>query len=104
MSESCSSARACTAVGSYWSKSRLGLAPLAELWNGHRWTFQRPPDPAGAEETSLTAVSCHPAASCIAVGYYYSRSGTEPLAERWNGRHWAIQRIPHPGSRQDSLL
>ncbi len=102
-SESCQSARACTAVGYYFSKGARGLAPLAERWNGHRWTFQRPPDPAHALETFLTAVSCHPATSCEAVGYYFSASGIEPLAERWNGRRWAIQRIPHPSSG-DNLL
>ena len=78
--ESCSSARACIAVGQYYKKSAIGLAPLAEKWNGHHWTFQRPPDPAGAQETFLTSVSCHPAATCIAVGYYYSRAAAEPVA------------------------
>jgi len=101
---SCPSAHACSAVGEYYNKGASGLAPLAEQWNGHHWTIQRPPDPAGAEESFLTSVSCHPAPTCMAVGYYFNRSGEVPLAERWNGRRWAIQRTPSPPAAQLTVL
>lgn len=42
---------------------------------------------------SLAAVSCTSRSACTAVGS--TELGT--LAERWNGRRWAIQPVPSPG-------
>jgi hypothetical protein len=40
-----------------------------------------------------------------AGGDYYNRSGTQvTLAERWNGRTWAVQRTPNPPDGGASLL
>ena len=86
---SCSSAAACTAVGSTTSGA------LAERWNGKKWAVQTIPDPAGA---SLDSVSCSSATACTAVGdVMSSASGNHvTLAERWNGTTWVIQ--PTPGN------
>src|SRR6266536_3263714 len=73
---SCTSARACTAVGDN------GAGTLAERWNGRRWAVRATVP--GDED--LQAVSCTSARACTAVGF----SGIE----RWNGATWASQRSP----------
>jgi hypothetical protein len=90
---SCTSARACVAVGTEVT-SAGGILPLAERWNGHSWTLI-PPVPGGP----LAAVSCSSASACTAVG----GSGS-PLAERWNGSTWTIQPIaPLSGATATAL-
>jgi hypothetical protein len=66
---SCTSAVACTAVGS-------GAGPLAEAWNENRWAIEPTPSPKGA---SLNDLSCTSATACVAVG----SSGEATLAERF---------------------
>ena len=88
---SCSSATACTAVGSASS------GPLAERWNGMKWAVQPTPAATGA---ILDSVSCSSATACTAVGEVspsVNASGNHvTLAERWNGTTWVIQ--PTPGN------
>jgi hypothetical protein len=104
---SCSSPASCTAVGSASSRSGV-VVPLAEQWNGSRWTIQATPSRAGVPQSALTAVSCTSATACTAVGYS-GTSGTfgnsfVPVAERWNGTSWTVQstRVP-PGSLESVL-
>jgi hypothetical protein len=97
---SCVSARWCTAVGSYQDYQSGAQLPLAEHWNGSRWAIQTAANPAGAETTELSAVSCVSASACIAVG---STDGG-PLAERWNGKQWSIQTTPYPGNVESSTV
>jgi hypothetical protein len=46
----------------------------------------------------LEAVSCTSASACTATGVYDTSSDDTPvlMAERWNGKAWAIQKIPSP--------
>jgi hypothetical protein len=92
---SCTSSRACTAVGSYVNKHGAD-APLAERWNGHSWKVQLTPDPASHLGSGLTAVSCASATSCTAVGTYYTNNqgGDLALVEHWGGHHWRVQGTP----------
>src|SRR5215467_5097227 len=93
----CTSASACTAVGS--SITATGAArPVAERWNGTRWTIQTTPSPPRGGG-SLNGVSCTSASACTAVGA--SNAGT--LAERWNGTRWIIQDTPNPPQGGDVL-
>jgi hypothetical protein len=95
---SCTSARACTAVGFDYVPA-TGGGPLAERWNGSRWALQVTPNP-GPGGIPLAAVSCGSATSCTAVGYYdYGALGfsSTTLAEHWNGRRWAVQSLPPAG-------
>jgi hypothetical protein len=88
---SCSSATACTAVG-----SRNGRT-LAERWNGSTWAIQTTPTPSGATSSYVSGVSCASATECIAVGSYVNSAGTTvTLAERWDGSTWTIQTTPTP--------
>jgi hypothetical protein len=92
---SCTSSRFCVAVGGH------GNYVLAEAWNGSTWRLQSPPTVAKYGEV-LAGVSCVAANWCTAVGSYNTnkRGGVPanvPLAERWNGRRWSMQRPPGYG-------
>jgi hypothetical protein len=93
---SCSSARACTAVGGISSPDGRGRT-LAERWAGHGWLIQRTPNPTSTPDSTLVSVSCPSATACMAVGETNSSRGNRyvPFTERWNGRHWSIEPIPH---------
>lgn len=100
---SCVSRASCVAVGYHQG----GLAVLR--WNGRRWSMRSLPSPRGAT-AALSAVSCATPRDCEAVGWssYISPESdqTVVLAERWNGRRWAIQPsdfTPEPGGA-DSVL
>jgi hypothetical protein len=105
---SCISATSCTAVGTYYPQPTpgLGYQPLAEHWDGTRWTIQLTPIPAGAPQAQLYGVSCASATSCTAVGFYYVGAGGKsgPLGEHWNGTRWAIQPVPLPPLASDAQL
>ncbi len=94
-SVSCSSAVACTAVGSFEGSS--DLFSLAEAWNGTAWALETTPNAATTTGSVLDGVSCtSAAASCSAVGFFDSPAGALPLAEAWNGHVWTIQAITSP--------
>jgi hypothetical protein len=123
---SCTSGRACTAVGSsgplaVW----LGYSPgrpfapmaqrsgakatktttLAERWDGAHWRIEPTPNPAGSANSSLNGVACSSLRACTAVGSAVAGTTFAPLAERWNGTRWSIERTPRPtGSTNSELL
>jgi hypothetical protein len=90
---SCSSATACTALGHY-ADTNGNQVTLAEAWDGSSWTTRTTPNPSGATNSRLNAVSCTSATACIAVG----SSNGATLAERWDGSTWTIQTTPSSGS------
>ena len=69
------SSDACVAVGAQ------GLA-IAETWDGTSWKLQSVPARAGATSSALNGVSCTAAPRCVAVGWYYDGSTSQPLIER----------------------
>jgi len=87
---SCTSPRACTAVGS----SASGQFTLAERWDGSTWTTQQVPDVNLTGYTQLTAVSCSSASACMAAGTY--NGGISTIAESWNGAGWQLHLMPSP--------
>ncbi len=71
---SCTSPRACTAIGSPTG---------AERWNGSTWTVERTPS---IDEDLLGAVSCVSNTTCMAVGKQDDTTNIwRTLAERWKG-------------------
>ena len=101
---SCASATACTAVGSYTNSSGTQVT-LAERWNGTSWSVRATPNPADAQGSALSAVSCTSATACTAAGSYTDSAGNQlTLAERWNGTSWTIQATPDPAGPVDSFL
>jgi hypothetical protein len=95
---SCASGTSCMAVG--LSSGHGAQSTLAERWNGHDWVIQRTPNLSFYPNGELFAISCTSSASCMAVGYGMdNESGViyVPLAERWNGTIWTIERPPSHG-------
>ncbi len=98
---SCSSVRACAAVGYY---RRGQTFSMAERWNGKKWTIERTPNPSGATYSALAGVTCTTPRACTAVGSYQERSERFTLAERWNGTEWTVERTPNPSGATYSAL
>jgi hypothetical protein len=113
-SVSCTSRRACTAVGSYATGSAC-LNPmiqgsclnllLAERWNGRHWSIQPVPLPAGGTLSTLSGVSCPTTKVCVAVGSYFASYGKyATLVERWNGTKWRIESTPNVSASAHDYL
>jgi hypothetical protein len=98
---SCNSATSCTAVGYYYTGSRVSRG-LIESWNGTRWSLVPSPQPGGDDH--LYGVSCTSATACVAVGSYYntSRSLGETLIESWDGTRWSVVPSPNQVTSPDS--
>src|SRR5215469_10598820 len=94
----CTSTTTCIAAGAS-NPFAPSAKPLAERWNGSRWSIQATPNPpkGGGE---LNGVACTSASACTAAG----NSNTGNLAERWNGTSWSIQPTPNPGGAQFTFL
>lgn len=102
LSASCTTTKACTAVGFYVSDT-AGYRTLAERWNGSKWKLQTTADPTGGQFIKLFGVSCTSSSFCMAVGSYENSAGAIlDLAEKWDGSHWAIVSTPDPGGALDS--
>jgi hypothetical protein len=104
---SCAAPTACIAVGSTTDLAG-GTVPLAERWNGVRWSTQQTPRlPARRGYVSyLGGVSCTSRRLCVAVGYSGNSAGSSGmgLVERWNGVRWLVQRTPRPAGSTVSFL
>jgi hypothetical protein len=109
---SCTTAKACTAIGS--NTRDIGGAKEAVVlrWNGTEWQLEEAPDPteeleAGeGDEWELDGVSCLSSTYCVAVGAY-NNPGEDPvaLAEVWNGVGWALEPpVSRPGTEGNVLL
>ena len=104
LSVSCTSAKACMAVG-YYALGSLTTVTLVEMWNGAKWVVEPSSNPAGATFSYLAGVSCPQPTACAAAGYYSKGSGTkDTLLEAWNGAHWVIQPSPNPTGTTMSVL
>jgi hypothetical protein len=56
------------------------------------WVIVSSPNPSGAITSTLAAVSCSKAATCTAVGYYFTQPGSPvAFAEHFNGTAWSTQ-------------
>jgi hypothetical protein len=90
---SCTSPSACTAVGGRLVPPGTPGGTLAERWNGHTWSIQPTPNPAGHGVKLLNSVACTSRSSCMAVGNEFDPVTGESLgtlAELWNGHTWRI--------------
>jgi hypothetical protein len=82
---SCASPSACMAVGLIVTAAKgYPSYPLAERWNGRRWSITRAPQVLG----ELDSVSCVTADDCVAVGEL--TSGSASLIADWNGQGWSL--------------
>jgi hypothetical protein len=97
---SCTSAMHCMAVGYETDTYYHADLPVAEQWNGSRWSRVRTPAPGKIRALSsvLHGVSCPAADQCLAVGYHQRRSGAyATFTERWTGQGWVVQSSATPG-------
>lgn len=80
---SCVSNTVCTGVGMTFDS---GYKPLAEQWSAKTWTAQPTPVPVNAASSSLADVSCRSTTSCIAVGFFFPKTGAfaHALVERYS--------------------
>jgi hypothetical protein len=91
---SCISRTMCIAVGS----TALEI-PLAEQWNGTRWSATILPLPAAIKSAQLTAVSCSSATRCVAVGNAFTAAAAQtPLVESFNAGTWSRLAVHVHGS------
>jgi hypothetical protein len=101
---SCPTRHACVAVGTYRNAADVNL-PLAESWNGKKWSLLAPQMPPGGMSVTLGAISCTAATSCLAVGDYTNLANkTVALSERWNGTQWKLLSTPNPSGAVASVL
>jgi hypothetical protein len=83
----CPGVKDCIAVGN----DSNGF-PVAESWNGTKWTDVAVGLPKGSGGGGLQAVSCMSTKNCVAVGYAYTAAGPGvALAESWNGKAWTLR-------------
>lgn len=91
---SCTAPNACIAAGDFAGDRGLTKV-LAEKWNGTKWRMLPAQQPARSNGfAALNGISCTSPDACIAVGSSITRQGAEPLAERWNGAAWRIEKVP----------
>ncbi len=104
-SVSCASPASCMAVGSFADSTKVDppTSLLAESWNGQHWTIDAPPTPLKGTSATFSGVSCPTATFCEVVGEYADGSGNEaPLAERWDGSGWTVERAANPSYKYES--
>jgi hypothetical protein len=88
----------------------LGLLLLAPSAASAAWTVPPTPNVPGANDTSLNAVDCTAANSCMAVGNALFPAGfklptpSATVAERWDGTSWQIVPTPNPPGATFSTL
>jgi len=103
---SCADAFDCFAVGTTALSPRsTPIETLIERWHHRTWTVIPSPNPTGARNSQLAAVSCASVTSCFAVGQsaaVYNKM--MPLIEQWDGTHWSIATLPSmPGVSASAL-
>jgi hypothetical protein len=107
-SVSCASAPSCVAAGEFELGGIGRPATYVEQWNGTSWKIVKSADPTRSY-SALEGVSCRSATSCVAVGRYqkprsrFDFGPTMTLAERWDGKRWAIVPSPRPGVKVSDL-
>jgi hypothetical protein len=111
----CTSSTSCWAVGDYGIQATMSLNPQVLFnqtlhFDGHKWTFVKPPNPAGnstGDANLLLSVRCTGPNDCWAAGTGGLIS--LPLKLRnamlhWNGMKWAKATVPTPVSKGKSYI
>jgi hypothetical protein len=91
---------AATSATSAWTAGEISSQyafPLADRWNGHRWTRSGTPTPGGdGGAAGLAGVGAASSTDAWAVGSYYPDLAAETLILRWTGQDWIQVRSPNP--------
>ncbi len=101
---SCPGVDSCTAVGSYVPAGVDSTSqPLAEHWNGSKWTIQPTPNPQAENGSLLDGVSCVAPSACMAVAdYFYADIAESIYALQWRGSTWTALQQPNPRGQDDN--
>jgi hypothetical protein len=103
----CTSASSCWAVGSYGIQE-MSVSPEVLFnqtlhWDGKKWTFVKPPNPAGnsmGDINSLDSVRCTGPADCWAAGaagtIFSNNIKLRNAMLHWNGKKWVKVTVPSP--------
>jgi hypothetical protein len=88
---SCSARLNCWAVGGATLGS-MKQEPIAEHWNGRKWSLTVLPEPVGLAADNLGGIWCPGATRCWAAGAASRQVGAalRPLAEHWTGKKWSV--------------
>jgi alpha-tubulin suppressor-like RCC1 family protein len=70
--------------------------PLAEHWDGRRWSTAAVPLPAGATGAQLAGVDEVTSGNVWAVGNVTRAGGERTLIEHWDGTSWSVVPSPNP--------
>ena len=80
------------------------LGASTALAAGLHWSIQSGTG-TGLHNAQLVGVSCGSARSCFAVGVSVKSSKVNaPLAERWRGKRWSVQRVATPAGATTTEL
>lgn len=94
------------AVGHQHSQSNTSLQPMAEHWNGTRWTPVNVESP-GSGDSGLNAAAAVSATDVWAAGFTSSGGRTAGnyamLAEHWDGASWSSSPLPDVPASSASL-
>jgi RHS repeat-associated protein len=104
---SCLSATNCVGAGTsnLTAKATRPNRSQAYTWNGKAWVDIATPEPTGAGESELNAVSCTSAAACFEVGDYVDSGGVKKsLVISWNGTTWSLATTPNPAGATATVL
>ncbi len=94
----------CMAVGKRQSRLQAADRALAATWDGSRWALLPTAAVPAQDEAALFDVACTSGRACTAVGQLSNELATvertvvRPLAERWDGTGWRLDRLPGFGS------
>jgi hypothetical protein len=99
---SCSTSKSCQAVGTSTAKQKT--VPLAEHWDGRKWSPLTVPPPAGALDSNLNAISCVSGGACAAVGSVVRNKSRDAVAYAWTGKRWVIHQVAVPGGALSPML
>jgi hypothetical protein len=110
----CTSASSCWAVGDYGIQG-MGVNPQVLFnqtlrWDGRKWTFVKPPNPAGTSTgraNALASVRCTAPTDCWAAGTDGKTMIKIKLRNQmlhWNGQKWAKVALPNPVSKGQQFI
>lgn len=98
---SCYSSGSCVGVGSDVGGTGARQGFIEDLSDG-AWSVV-PGAQLSSASSSLDAVSCVSATSCIAVGYYATAKTDQALVEKRSGGEWSVSSSPDEGTGHNQL-
>jgi hypothetical protein len=87
------------AVGKQINTKKQTSVPIAEHWDGHKWSLAKVPDPSTnhdtAESNEFLAVAAVSSKSVWAGGVYDAQDGfSSAFVEHWDGSKWNLESLP----------